>query len=164
MVSLNNELNVAYGLADSKVQSCFNSNGQLTVINGVNTCIANIENNSTGPSGISIVSVQPTDNQGNPVSLMQRGQTGYVKVVIDSSASTPSLITLNLFDSNISSLGTVSAQYTLNPGQSEVVLPYYVSAQSGAGLASIYANVFTDWPNKGGMSQSNELSYFVGLS
>jgi hypothetical protein len=164
LVSLNNELNVAYGLADSRIQSCFNSNGQLTVINGVNPCVANIENNSTGPSGISIVSVQPTDQQGNPVSLIKRGQTGYVKVVIDSSASAQSLVTLNLFDSNISSLGTISAQYTLNPGQSEVVLPYYVPATAGAGLASIYANVFTDWPNKGGTSQTNELSYFVGLS
>src|SRR4029077_19015390 len=106
---------------------------QLTVINGINPCVANIENNSTGPSGISIVSVQPTDQQGNPVSLIKRGQTGYVKVVIDSSASAQSLVTLNLFDSNISSLGTVSAQYTLSPGQSEVIVPYYVPAQSGTG-------------------------------
>jgi hypothetical protein len=164
MVSLNSELNVAYGLADSRIQSCFNSNGQLTVVNGINPCVANIENNSTGPSGVSIVSVQPTDQQGNPVSLLTRGHTGYVKVVIDSNVSVPSLVTINLFDSNIASLGTVSAQYTLNPGQSEVVLPYYVSGQSGTGLASIYANVFTDWPNKGGTSQTNELSSFVGLS
>ena len=71
---------------------------------------------------------------------------------------------MNLFDSNVSSLGTASAQYAISPGQSEVVLPYYVPAQSGTGLASVYANVFTDWPNKGGTSQSNELSYFVGLS
>jgi len=164
MVSLNSELNVAYGLADSRIQSCFNSNGQLTVVNGINPCVANIENNSTGPSGISIVSVQPTDQQGNPVSLLTKGQTGYVKVVINSNAAKPSLVTINLFDSNVASLGTVSAQYTLNPGVSDVVLPYYVPAQSGAGLASIYANVFTDWPNKGGTSQTNELSSFVGLS
>ncbi|MDH2906526.1 MAG: hypothetical protein PXX83_00315, partial [Candidatus Nitrosotalea sp.] len=164
MVSLNNELNVAYGLADSKIQSCFNNAGQLTVVNGVNPCVANVENNSTGPTGISIVSVQPTDQQGNPTSLIQRGQTGYVKVVIDSNVSVQSLITVNIFDSNVSSLGTASAQYALSPGQSEVILPYYVPAQSGTGLASVYANVFTDWPNKGGTSQSNELSYFVGLS
>ncbi|MDE1875441.1 MAG: hypothetical protein KGH86_01230 [Thaumarchaeota archaeon] len=164
MVGLNNELNVEYGLADSKIQSCFNNEGQLTVVNGVNPCISNIENNSTGPTGISIASVQPTDEQGNPVSLIQRGQTGYIKVIIDSNVNTQSLITVNLFDSNASSLGTASAQYTLNPGQSEVILPYYVPAQSGTGLASVYANVFTDWPNKGGIPQSNELSYFVGLS
>jgi hypothetical protein len=164
MVSLNNELNVAYGLADNRIQSCFNGMGQLTVINGINPCIANVENNSTGPSGITIVSVQPTDQQGNPVSLIQRGQTGYIKVVIDSAVTEQSLITVNLFDSNVSSLGTASAQYALNPGQSEVILPYYVPTGSGTGLASVYANVFTDWPNKGGIPQSNELSYFVGLS
>jgi|GEM_PF-945498 len=164
MVSLNNELNVEYGLADSKIQSCFNNAGQLTVVNGVNQCVSNIENNSTGPTGISIVSVQPTDEQGNPISLISRGQTGYIKVIIDSNVNTQSLITVNLFDSNVSSLGTASAQYTINPGQSEVILPYYVPAQSETGLASVYANVFTDWPNKGGIPQSNELSYFVGLS
>ena len=81
-----------------------------------------------------------------------------------SSLSTPSLVTMNIFDSNISSLGTVSAKYTLNPGRSEVVLPYYIPAESQTGLASIYANVFTDWPHKQGVSQSNELSYFVGLA
>ncbi len=164
MVALNNELNVAYGLADSRIQSCFDSKGQLTVVNGINPCVANVENNSTGSNGISIVSVQPTDQQGNPVSLLKRGQTGYVKVVIDSNTSVKSLVTVNIFDPNVSSLGTVSAQYTLSPGQSEVILPYHVSAQSETGLASIYANIFTDWPDKGGTSQTNELSYFVGLS
>jgi hypothetical protein len=164
MVSLNNELNVAYGLADNRIQSCFDGTGQLTVINGINPCVTNVENNSTGSSGITIVSVQPTDSQGNPVSLIQRGQTGYVKVVIDSSVTEQSLITVNLFDSNVSSLGTASAQYALSSGQSEVILPYYVPIGSGTGLASVYANIFTDWPNKGGTPQSNELSYFVGLS
>ncbi|MGI0074442.1 MAG: hypothetical protein ACREA5_00705, partial [Nitrosotalea sp.] len=164
MVSLNNELNVAYGLADNRIQSCFNNEGQLTVVNGVNPCISGVENNSTGPNGISIISVQPTDQQGNPISLIPRGQTGYVKVIINSDVDTQSLITVNIFDSNVSSLGTASAQYALSPGQSEVILPYYVPTQSGTGLASVYANVFTDWPNKGGISQSNELSYFVGLS
>ena len=164
LVSLNNALNVAYGLADSRIQSCFDSKGNLPTVNGVNPCIVNIENNSTGPSGISILSVQPTDQGGNPVSLLKRGQTGYVKVVVMSSLSTPSLVTMNIFDSNISSLGTVSAKYTLNPGRSEVVLPYYIPAESQTGLASIYANVFTDWPHKQGVSQSNELSYFVGLA
>jgi hypothetical protein len=164
MVSLNSELNVAYGLADSRIQSCFDSQGQLTVVNGVNPCVADIQNNSTGPTGIAIISVQPTDQQGNPVSLIQRGQMGYVKVVLDSDVHTQSLVTVNIFDSDVSSLGTASAQYTLSPGQSEVILPYYVPSQSGTGLASVYANVFTDWPNKGGTSQSHELSYFVGLS
>ncbi|MDE1843728.1 MAG: hypothetical protein KGI10_00200 [Thaumarchaeota archaeon] len=164
MVTLNSELNVAYGLADSRIQSCFDNKGQLTVVNGVNQCVADIQNNSTGPTGIAIISVQPTDQQGNPVSLIQRGQMGYVKVVIDSGVHTQSLVTVNIFDSDVSSLGTESAQYTLSPGQSEVVLPYYVPSQSGTGLASVYANVFTDWPNKGGTSQTHEQSYFVGLS
>ncbi|MDE1766376.1 MAG: hypothetical protein KGI27_08920 [Thaumarchaeota archaeon] len=164
IVQINQNLNVAYGLADSSVQSCFDSNGDLTVVNGTNPCIANLGNNSTSPSGIKIVSVQPTDQSGNPVSLFTRGQSGFVRVQLQSSYVTPTLVTINLFDSNLDTLGTTSAKYTLNPGKSEVVLPYYVPPQATTGLASIYADTLTDWPNKGGSSESHELSYFVGLS
>jgi hypothetical protein len=164
VVQMNQNLNVEYGLADSNVQSCFDSNGDLTVVNGVNPCIANLENNSTNSSGIKIVSVQPTDQNGNQVSLFSRGQSGFVRVQLYSSYTTPTLVTLNLFDSNLDTLGTSSAEYTLNPGNSEVILPYYVPIQSSTGLASIYANTLTGWPNKGGTSESHELSYFVGIS
>ena len=164
MVTLNRDLNIQYGLADNKIQSCFDNRGQLVVVDGVNQCISNIENNSTGPGGVDILSVQATDQQGNPVSLLKTGQSGYVKVVIFSNASSQSLVTINLFDSNTSSLGTVSAKYALSPGQSEIILPYYVPQNSGTGLGDLYANVFTDWPTKGGVSQTNELSNIVGLS
>lgn len=164
IVQINQNLNVEYGLADSNIQSCFDSNGDLTVVNGVNTCIANIENNSTNSSGIKIMSVQPTDQNGNTLSLFTRGQSGFVRVQLYSSYTAPTLVTINLFDSNLDTLGTSSAEYTLNPGNSEVVLPYYVPMQSSTGLASIYADTLTDWPNKGGTSESHELSYFVGIS
>ena len=163
VVQINNNLNVEYGLANSNVQSCFDSSGDLTVVNGTNPCIANLENNSTNSSGIQITSVQPTDQNGNPVSTFTRGQNGYVRVNISSSYTVPTLVTIDLFDSNLDTLGTGSAQYTLNPGTSEVVIPYYVPTQASTGLASIYANVLTAWPNKGGTSESHELSYFVGL-
>jgi hypothetical protein len=129
----------------------------------INPCIANLENNSTNSGTISITSVQPTDQNGNVISTFTRGQSGYVKVSIYSGYSTPSLVTINLFDSNLDTLGTSSIKYTLNPGTSQVVLPYYVPTQSKTGLASIYANVLTDWPNKDDISESHELSYFVGL-
>ena len=161
VVQINDNLNVEYGLANSNVQSCFDSNGDLTVVNGTNPCIANLENNST--NGIQITSVQPTDQNGNSVSTFTRGQNGYVRVNISSSYAVPTLVTINLFDSNLDTLGTGSAQYTINPGTSEVVIPYYVPTQASTGLASIYANVLSGWPNKGGTSESHELSYFVGL-
>ncbi|MGI0102375.1 MAG: hypothetical protein ACREA7_07255, partial [Nitrosotalea sp.] len=161
VVQINNNLNVEYGLANSAVQSCFDSNGDLTVVNGVNPCITNLESNST--NGIQITSVQPTDQNGNPVSTFTRGQDGYVRINISSSYTVPTLVTIDIFDSNLDTLGTGSAQYTINPGTSEVVIPYYVPAQSSTGLASIYANVLTAWPNNGGTSESHELSYFVGL-
>lgn len=163
VVQINNNLNVEYGLANSNVQSCFDSNGDLTVVNGTNPCLANLENNSTNSSGITITSVQPTDQNGNQVSTFTRGQNGYIRVNISSSYTVPTLVTIDLFDSNLDTLGTGSAEYTINPGTSEVVIPYYVPTQASTGLASIYADALTDWPNKGGTSDSHELSYFVGL-
>ena len=164
IVAINQNLNVEYGLADSSVQSCFDSNGDLAMVNGTNPCIANLENNSTDSSGIRIVSVEPTDQNGNKVSLFTRGQSGFVRVDIQSGSSVPTLVTVNLFDSSLDTLGTASATYAVSPGNSEVVLPYYVPAQSSTGLATIYANVLSDWPNKGGTPESHELSYFIGLS
>lgn len=164
IVQINQNLNIEYGLADSAVQSCFDSRGDLTMVNGTNPCLASVEDNSTNSSQIKIVSVVPTDQNGNKVSLFTRGQSGFVRVNLYSPYSAPTLVTINLFDSNLDTLGTASATYTLNPGDSEVVLPYYVPAQSSTGLATIYADTLSDWPNKGGTPQSHEMSYFIGLS
>jgi len=108
-------------------------------------------------AGISILSVEPTDQQGNPVTSFGKEKQGYVKVRLDSESFTSSLITVNLFDSDLTSLGTGSVKTTLS-GQSELVLSFFIPDDAIIGSADIYVNVFTDWPSNGGTPLTRESS------
>ena len=113
--------------------------------------------------GISIISLQATDQQGNPVSLFGKGKLGFVKVVVSVESSVTSLITVNLFDSELTSLGIGSFKTTLSPGQSEMVLSFFIPNDAVFGSADIYANAFSDWPSQGGIPLTGESSAIVNI-
>ncbi|MBT6646322.1 MAG: hypothetical protein HOB51_02230, partial [Thaumarchaeota archaeon] len=106
---------------------------------------------SISSGNITIVSLSPTDQQGNPVSSFTKGKLGFVNVVLDSDSSTTSLVTINLFDSQLTSLGIGSFKTTLNSGQSEMSLSFFIPNDAEFGSGDIYANVFSDWPSQGGV-------------
>jgi len=108
-------------------------------------------------AGISILSVEPTDQQGNPITSFGKEKQGYVKVKLDSDSFTNSLITVNIFDSDLTSLGTGSVKTTLS-GQSELVLSFFIPHDAVMGSADIYVNIFTDWPSNGGTPLTRESS------
>jgi len=108
-------------------------------------------------AGISILSVEPTDQQGNPITSFGKEKQGYVKVKLDSDSFTTSLITVNIFDSDLTSLGTGSVKTTLS-GQSELVLSFFIPHDAVMGSADIYVNIFTDWPSNGGTPLTRESS------
>ena len=105
---------------------------------------------------VNITSLQPTDQQGNSVSSFTKGKLGFVKVILNSDSSTNSLVTINLFDSELTSLGIGSFKTTLSPGQSEMTLSFFVPNDASFGNGDIYANVFTDWPSQGGVPLTGE--------
>jgi hypothetical protein len=106
--------------------------------------------------GISIDSVQITDQQGNAASMLKKGQNGFVKVSISSGEKMPTLLTLNLFDANQSSLGTASIQSVVNPGKSQVTLSFFIPSGAQAGLANVYTDAYSDWPSNGGTPLTTE--------
>jgi len=114
-------------------------------------------------SSVSIISVEPTDQQGNTINSFSKGKIGYVKVVLLAESDTPSLVTVNLFDSEITSLGIGSFKTTLSPGQSEMVISFFIPDFSVTGSADIYADAFSDWPSKGGMPLAGEKSTMVTI-
>jgi len=112
---------------------------------------------------ISIVSLQPTDQQGNTVSSFTKGKLGFAKIVLNSDSSASSLVTINLFDSDLTSLGIGSFKTTLSSGQSEMTLSFFIPNDAELGTGDIYANVFSDWPSQGGVPLTGETSSQVRI-
>ena len=113
---------------------------------------------------VSIISVQATDQQGNPVSIFSRDTNGFVKVILSSESNSPSLVTVNLFDSELTSLGIGSFKTTLSPGRSEMILSFFIPNDAVVGSADIYANAFSDWPSNGGTPLTKESSSSVEIT
>jgi len=117
----------------------------------------------TDEPSVSIVTLQATDQQGNPVSSFERGKMGFVKVILNVASSESALVTVNLFDSQLTSLGIGSFKTTLSPGDSEILLSFFITSDASSGTGNIYANVFSDWPSQGGTPLTGEASTTVNL-
>src|SRR5574337_822698 len=112
---------------------------------------------------VSIVSVQSTDQQGNPIHSFARGETGYVKVVLLGQSNQNGLTTINLFDSDSASIGIGSLKGSISNGQSEIVLSFSIPKDAAVGTANIYADVFSDYPSRGGTPLTSEISSTVEI-
>ena len=115
-------------------------------------------------SKVSIVSVEPTDQQGNSVSSFTNGKLGFVKVVLDVESKGTALVAVNLFDLEQTSLGVGSIKTPMGVGKSEMVISFFIPGDAALGSADIYANVFSDWPSQGGTPLSEESSTSVNIN
>ncbi len=108
-----------------------------------------------------IVSVEATDQNGNPVTSFSRGYNGFVKMVVSSDSNQTALITADVFDSNSVSLGVGSVKTNLGAGESQMVVSVYIPKDAVVGTANIFANAFSDWPSNGGTPLTPEVSSTV---
>ena len=113
-------------------------------------------------SGVEIVSIEPTDQQGNPVTEFTKNKMGFVKVVLSAENPINSLVTVNLFDSEFTSLGVGSFKTQLS-GEHEIILSFFTPEFATIGNGEIYANVFSEWPSVGGIPLTGESSSQVIL-
>ena len=104
-----------------------------------------------------ITSVQVTDQQGNPSNL-QAGEMGFIKVNLEANKSITTLVTVNLFDSELTSIGIGSIKTTLSSGNSEIILSFMIPSDVAVGSSDIYVNAFSDWPSNGGIPLTSEIS------
>jgi len=74
------------------------------------------------------------------------------------------LITVNLFDSQLTTIGIASFRTTLSTGQSEMILSFLIPEDAAVGTADIYANAFSDWPSNGGIPLTGEFSAQVRIT
>ena len=104
-----------------------------------------------------ITNVDVTDQQGNPSDL-EVGEIGFIKVELESNKSIVTLVTVNLFDSELTSIGIGSVKTTLSSGNSEIILSFMIPEDAAIGPADIYVNAFSDWPSNGGIPLTGEVS------
>ena len=104
-----------------------------------------------------ITSVQVTDQQGNQSNL-QAGEMGFIKVNLEANKSITTLVTVNLFDSDLTSIGIGLIKTTLSSGNSEIILSFMIPSDVAVGTSDIYVNAFSDWPSNGGIPLTGEIS------
>jgi len=110
-------------------------------------------------SSVSIVSIQPTNQEGNSVvTSFAKGTTGYAKIVLSSVSSQSALITVNLAGPDGTSLGVGSIKTSVGAGDSEMIVSFYVPSDANVGTGNLYADMFSDWPSNGGTPLTAESS------
>jgi len=107
-------------------------------------------------SKLSIISVEPTDMQGNPVSSFTRGQMGFAKISLDVKSKGTALIAVNLLDLKLTSIGVGSIKSSLDSGSSEMIISFFIPDDATPGTANIYVNAYSDWPSNGGVPLTKE--------
>ncbi|MDE1826101.1 MAG: hypothetical protein KGH99_01595 [Thaumarchaeota archaeon] len=110
-----------------------------------------------------IVSVEATDQNGNPVSSFSRGSTGYAKITVSTDSNQTALITTDLFDANSVSLGVGSVKTNLGEGESQMIVSFYIPQNAVVGTANIYGDAFSDWPSNNGTPLTDEVSSSVEI-
>jgi hypothetical protein len=137
-----------------------------TVPTGSNASLENWE--------VEIISLTPCDQYGNPKSNFYRGQFAFFYVIVKNNRIAPrdTLITLTIFDTDLSPLNIMYISHTLQENETfgvifETLIPEWCST----GTAKAYACVLNEWPNKNGYPYSPEraatfniLSYTTGGS
>ena len=104
-----------------------------------------------------ISSVEVTNQKGEPSDLTP-GEMGFIKVTTKSGKPIASLITVNLFDSELTSIGIGSIQSTLASGESEIILSFMIPLEASSGPTEIFVNALSDWPSNGGIPLTGEFT------
>lgn len=108
-------------------------------------------------SQIQVISAQGTDQRGNPTDFT-RGSMGFVKVQVNAQNNIATLITVNVFDSDLTSIGVGSLKTTLTTGQSELILSFLIPEDAATGTANIYVNGLSGWASDGGVALTREFT------
>ena len=68
------------------------------------------------------------------------------------------LVTVNLFDADLTTLGVGSVRSNIGEGESEIILSFLIPDDAALGDADIFVNAFTNWVSSGGIPLTPEFS------
>lgn len=111
--------------------------------------------------GLITVGVTPSDQVGNPKETFETGTLAYFRVALNNTyvrSKLALLMTVNVYDSENTTIGVASFQGPIMPGISIIIIGVPIPATAHLGSATVYANAYTDWPHKGGIPYCPEAS------
>ena len=112
---------------------------------------------------LEVTEVKATKEDGEKVSQYDAGELAYFSTNLTTETTTPVLVTVNVFDSQGNTLGVGFFKSKIGEGDSEIVLGFELPKDMVSGVAEVYTNVFTDWPDQGGVPVTDEIKASVKI-
>jgi hypothetical protein len=113
---------------------------------------------------ITVGDVTSTLEDGTQVDSFESGDMGYFQTPIISESVSDVLITVNIFDVDNTPLGLVHFNSKVVNDTFDIVLGLQIPQDAAPGLATVYVNTYTDWPNEGGVPILEEQVSFIEIS
>ena len=143
---------------------------ESTQDNGIYSIIAsssdwNFKNSATFTAiaqipDMDIGDVTSTNQNGTTVNSFEIGDMGYFQTPIISNSVSDVLITVNIFDAENIPLGLAYFDSQVMDDSFDIVLGLQIPENASPGVATVYVNTYTDWPDKGGVSVlEQQISY-----
>jgi len=113
---------------------------------------------------ITIGDVVSTLQDGTEVDSFESGDIGYFQTPIISNSTSNVLIAVNIFDVENTPLGLAYFNSKVVDDTFDIVLGLQIPENVTPGLATVYINTYTDWPNEGGVPILEEQVSFIEIS
>ena len=112
---------------------------------------------------ITISPTTTTTESGTEITSYDAGDMAYFATSLLSKSTSDVLVTVNVVDSNETTLGVAFFKSIIGKGDSEIVLGFKIPEDAADGAAKIYVNTYTDWPDQGGIVIGSQLLSEVNI-
>ena len=104
-----------------------------------------------------------TTESGQTITSYDAGDIGYFSTSLLSESTSNVLVTVNVVDSEDTTLGVAFFKSIIGKGDSKIVLGFKIPEDAADGEAKIYVNTYTNWIDQGGIPISSELISTVNI-
>ena len=112
---------------------------------------------------LSISTLDSITVDGDTVTSIEAGNLGYFETSLITNSTSSVLVTVNVMSADQTTLGVGFFKSIIGTGQSDIVLGFQVPKDTVSGAADVYVNVFTDWPELGGVLITDEINAQVDI-
>ena len=112
---------------------------------------------------LSVSTLDSITVEGDTVSSIEAGDLGYFETSLVTNSTSSVLVTVSVMSADQTTLGVGFFKSVIGTGQSDIVLGFQVPKDTVSGIADVYVNVFTDWPELGGVLITDETNTQVDI-